>query len=257
MIVSEKELHAQKAINQFVQFSCVFILPGPEGQIASDVGSGILINTKRKHLAVLTAKHVAMDSRKEEYRLGFFKCLDPVPNFVAGILLFPGDVDVALLVVKDELIYPLKKLAIRPEAIPTINFEIQEQDILILKGFPAEMSHYSKERSEQGFAAITHWFFEPSVPLDANGMYRLKWKDAVDWRSDKDFKLPSPKGMSGGPLWRFRKPSENSIWAPEEIGKVIGIQSAWDRKETMLIETIHKWSSWFHESLKKIDESFG
>lgn len=257
MMLSERERHAQDAIGQFVQHSCVFILPGEEGQPASGVGSGILISTKAEHLVILTAKHIAMDTRKDKYRLGYFKCLNPIPNFVAGILPFSEDVDVALLIVKDYHAKSLKNLAINSEAIPTIDFGIQEQDVVILNGYPAELSYYSKKRSEQGFWVFTHWFFLPTKSLDENGRYRLEWKDAVLWRSNEDFKLPSPEGMSGGPLWRFRKPSDDSFWSPEEIGKITGIQSAWNRKEAVvLIEPAQKWATWFHESLEKIDQSF-
>ncbi len=257
MMESDRERHAQDAINQFLQYSCVFILPGSEGRIASDLGSGVIITTKSDHLVILTAKHVAKDAKREEHRLGYFKCSNPVPNFVAGIIFSPGDVDVALLIVKDELTQPLKQLAISCEAIPTIDFEIHEKDILILNGFPGEVSYYSKERSEQGFLLITHWCFLSSKSLDEKGRYRVEWENAVNWRSDGDFELPSPKGMSGGPLWRFRKPPDNYIWSPGEIGKIIGIQSAWIGNKTLLIEPVHRWASWFHESLETIDEFCG
>ena len=150
MMESDRERHAQDAINQYVQYSCVFILPGAEGHIATEVGSGIIISTKKNHYAVLTAKHVAKSAKAEEYRLGYYKCSNPIPNFVTGILPFPNDVDVALLILKDELAHPFKKLSITSEAIPTRDFDIQEKDSLILNGFPGEVSYYSKERSEQG-----------------------------------------------------------------------------------------------------------
>lgn len=257
MMQSERELHAQDAINQFVKRSCVFILPGTEGRIASEVGSGVIITTKSGHLTVLTAKHVAEGARGEEYRLGYFGCLNPLPNFVAGIILFPGDVDVALLIVKDEIAQSLKDFAISSGLIPEANFEIQEKDSLVLNGFPAQVSYYSKERSQQGFWVITYWCLVSETGLDEKGRYQVEWKDAVRWRSDKTFELPSPKGISGGPLWRFSKPPSSSIWSAGDIGKIIGIQSAWDRKETVLIEPAHTWARWFHESIEKVDKSFG
>jgi hypothetical protein len=256
MMESERELQAQKAIKEFVQKSCVFILPGAEGQKATGAGTGIIITTRGKHLAVLTAEHIAKPAIELEYRLGYFMCSNPIPNFVSGIIPFQGDVDVALLILKEELKQPLEQLAIKFEAVPTADFEVDEKDSLILNGFPWELSYYSKERSEQGFWVITYRCLLCSESLDAKGRYRVEWKDAVLWRSEKDFELPSPEGISGGPLWRFRKPHKDAIWAPGEIGKIIGIQSAWDRKGTVLIEPVSKWAAWFHESLEKIDESF-
>lgn len=256
MMESERELQAQNAINEFVQKPCVFILPGVEGQKATGVGSGILITTKRKHLAVLTAEHIAKPARELEYRLGFFRCMNPIPNFVAGIIPCPGDIDVGLLIVRDELKQPLEQLAIASEVVPTADFEIEERDSLILNGYPWELSYYRGERSEQGFWVLTYRCLLSPESLDDKGRYRVEWKDAVHWRSGNDFELPSPEGISGGPLWRFRKPPKNAIWASGEIGKIMGIQSAWDRKETTIIEPVSKWAGWFHESLEKIDESF-
>jgi len=65
MMDFEREFQAQNAINQFVQYSCAFIVPGTQGRIASEVGSGVLIATKGGHLTVLTAKHVAEGARAE------------------------------------------------------------------------------------------------------------------------------------------------------------------------------------------------
>lgn len=80
-----RELHAENAIMQFIQRSCAFLLPGKDGDRAEEVGSGIIIETNQKHYVVLTARHIAEDARREEFRLGFFMCVNPIPNFVAGI----------------------------------------------------------------------------------------------------------------------------------------------------------------------------
>ena len=111
MIQSERERHAQDAINEFVQYSCACILPGTEGHVASEVGSGVIICTRNRHYVVLTAKHIAENAKREEYRLGFFRCSNPIPKFVAAIMPFPNDVDVALLIVKDDLALPLKQIS--------------------------------------------------------------------------------------------------------------------------------------------------
>jgi hypothetical protein len=257
MIQSERERHAQDAINEFVQYSCACILPGTEGHVTSEAGSGVIICTRNRHYVVLTAKHIAENAKREEYRLGFFRCSKPIPNFVAAIMPFPNDVDVALLIVKDDLALPLKQLAITPETIPTRDVDIQEQDSLVLNGYPAQKSYYSKEKSEQGFKVLSYWCGLSTNPLDKKKRYRMEWKDAQFWRSDKGFDLQTPKGMSGGPLWRFRRPASNDGWSAREIGKIVGIQSAWDRKETVFIEPVQKWSKWFHESILKVDEFYG
>ncbi len=257
MIDTEKERHAQEAINKFVQSSCAFLVPGIKNRVAREVGSGVIVCSRNGHHVILTAKHVAECAIREEYRLGFFKCSDPIPNFVAGILTFPNDVDVALLIVKDNLTPPLNQLAISPELIPTSNQDIQDQDSLVLNGYPGQISYYNQEQNEQGFKVMSYWCLLSSNPLDERGRYRVEWKDAIVRGSNKHIDLPSPKGMSGGPLWRFRKPASGSIWSAGEAGKIVGIQSAWDRKKTVLIEPVQKWSDWFHKSIRKVDANYG
>jgi len=251
----ERERQARDAINQFVQYSCVFLVPGEEGRPALDVGSGTIILTEQAHCCVLTAKHVAEDARYKQYRLGFFGCSNPIPDFVSGILVFPGDVDVALLIVKDQFAPALTRLALTHQSIPKIDdYEITDEDLLLLIGYPASMSLYSEKRSMQGLTSITHWCSREAISLDKNGRYRLEWKDAVFWRARETFDLPDPGGMSGGPLWRFRKPASTSIWSAGEIGKVVAVQSAWDRKDALFLEPAGKWGAWFEECIRNIDE---
>jgi len=252
---TKRENYAQDAINNFVQYSCAFLIPGSAHHLAAAVGSGIIIQTERGHLTVLTAKHIAEETRREKYRLGYFKCSNPLSEFVAGIMLGPDDVDVAILIVKNALYCQIRHLAVNHTVIPVEDFEILPQDSLVLNGFPAEISYYDQKRSEQGFTVLTYWCVPDCISYNGNGRYRLEWKDANIWRDDQTFDLPSPEGMSGGPLWRFRKPASNSLWYGQKTGRIIGIQSAWDRKDTAIIEPANKWSDWFHESIKTIDRS--
>jgi len=95
------------------------------------------------------------------------------------------------------------------------------------------------------------------ISFDKNGRYQLEWKEAAVWRGNGTFDLPEPKGMSGGPLWRFRKPVSRSIWSAGEIGKIIAVQAAWDKKEVLFLEPVDRWGDWFHECLLTIDKTLG
>jgi Trypsin-like peptidase domain len=253
---TEKERSAEDAINQFLQYSCVFLVPGSEGGTAKEVGSGVIIRTKGAHFVILTAKHVAENAQREEYRLGFFECSNPLPDFVAGVLPFPDDVDVALLVVKRNLASALDDIAVPQDSVPIEEADILDGDSLVLNGFPAQIVQNDEGKRVQGFTVLTYWCCPENISNDKRRRYRLEWKDATVWRGEKAFDLPSPQGMSGGPLWRFRKPASTSIWSPGQIGKIIGVQSAWDRKETAIIEPADKWRDWFHASLLTIDNTF-
>ena len=251
----ERENYAQDAINEFVQYSCAFLLPGSANRVVTDVGSGVIMQTEQDHLTILTAKHIAKEAIREEYSLGFFDCTNPLSDFVAGILLCPDDIDVGLLIVKDTLSSQIQNLAVPHNLVPLEDHEIVAQDSLLLSGFPAEISRYDRNKSKLGFTVLTYLCVPENVTYNGKGRYRLEWKDANFGRGDRAFDLPSPEGMSGGPLWRFRKPVSTSLWSAREIGKIIGIQSAWDQKDTAIIEPVSKWSNWFHESIVTIDRS--
>ena len=136
MTKSIQEFHAQNAINEYIQKSCVFLMPGVEGQKASGVGSGIIISTKENNLVILTADHIAKPARDHQYRLGYFWCSNPISNFVDGIIPSQSDIDVALLILKDEHKPSLERFAIKFGCIPTDDLEVDDEDVLILSGYP-------------------------------------------------------------------------------------------------------------------------
>jgi len=251
----ERQGIARKAIEEFVQYSCAILSPGTEGGAATENGSGIIIRTRGENYCILTAKHIAKEAEINQYRVGLYHVPDLILDFVAGIKLFPDeDVDVGLLIVKDELISPFKGLAVTQDVVP-INGqgEIMKGDSLILNGYPIKATRFNPEESLQSFKLLTYWCVPENVSFDKHERYRLEWKDAVERNSDS-FDLPDPGGMSGGPLWRFRMPESSSIWAAAEIGRIAAIQSAWDQTETLFLEPVEKWGSWFHESLALIDK---
>jgi hypothetical protein len=244
---------AKKAINQFVHYSCAFLIPGSETSPVTDVGSGIIIETKKNHLCILTAEHVAEDAKRHEYRLGYYKCSNQIVDFVHGVILCSNNIDVGLLIIKDQYIPQLKHLAIKFDRVPKKQQGIDEGH-LILCGFPGEMTRYNQKENYVGFTVLTYWCEPDNVIFDKKGRYNIKWNDAFD-SDGNDIILPSPGGMSGGPLWSFAKPSSDSIWNPHEIGKIIGIQSAWDEKNhTTFIYPVSKWGEWFHESIGAVDQ---
>ena len=254
--IDEKERFARNAVEEFVQYSCVFLSSGADGTAAIENGSGIVIRTKGGNYCVLTAKHIAEEAVRNQYRIGFYKALNLIPDFVAAVVPFLGDVDVGLLVVKNQLALPFEKLAVTQDVIPIVGqTDIASEDSLIVNGYPFQTIRFNIEEGLQAFELLTYWFVPENITHDDDGRYRLEWKDAVG-RNNDEFDLPVPGGMSGGPLWRFRKPESRSVWAVGEIARIVAIQSAWDRKETLFLEPVEKWSRWFHESCASIDKRF-
>lgn len=256
MSLSEREEQGWHAINDFVAQSCVFILPGGEPPPAPEVGSGTLLTTPNRGIVVLTAKHVAMDARRYQHSLGYFKCEDVMPDFVAGIVPHPEDVDVALLVVRQELVASLIPLAATPSSILDSHFELFNDDALVLNGFPYQASYFRSDPCEQGFKVLTYRCHEGPPPRDTRGRYRIPWHDIPGSGADVDLNRLSPGGMSGGPLWRFRKAPPTSVWSAGRIGVVVGVQSAWDEGDTLFVEPVEKWGTWFHDAIAQVDGHF-
>lgn len=250
----KKEGFARHAVEEFVQYSCAFLSPGAEGLVAAENGSGIIIRTRGGMYCILTAKHIADEAVRNQYRIGFYQASNLIPDFVAGVVSFPGDVDVGLLIVKNQLTLPFKELAITQDVIPLNGQgEIMGEDSLIVNGYPSKATRLNIKAGLQGFELLTYWCTPDNVSFDDHARYRLEWKDAVS-RNVDDFELPAPGGMSGGPLWRFRKPESSLIWTVGDIGRIVAIQSAWDRTETLFLEPVEKWSTWFHDTCASIDK---
>jgi len=247
--------YAKDAINEFLQYSCVFLASGSEGDVATEVGSGVVIKTKRGRFVILTAGHIVKELKREEYRLGFYKCPDGISEFAAGYIFNEGDVDVGVVVVRDRYSSLLDKISISEESIPLEPVEITTDDILVLNGFPAKIVRDYENKRVQGFRMLSYWCCPESIRYDKKGRYCLEWQDAVQWHEDSAFDLPSPVGMSGGPLWCFRRPKVNSIWTPRGIGQIIGVQSAWNEKDATYIESVNKWSGWLQDSLQSVDNA--
>jgi hypothetical protein len=257
MINPDQERFGEDAINQYILRSSVFLVPGRHGDKPDDIGSGTIICTPKSNFVVLTAKHVAEDAQRKEYRLGYGVGINPLSDFVAGILLPPGEVDVALLIVKESLSPILAERSIKPESVAHHNNEILDDDCLILNGFASSLTRYNEKNNIYGLVSITYWRCKLSLEkYDEKGRYRVEWKDAEQFRGNESLDLPEPYGISGGPLWRFRKSPKSPVWSPAGIGNIVGIQSAWDGKEILLVEPVQKWGHWFKDSIETVDRNY-
>jgi len=252
----EREQQGRDAVNSFLAQACVFLLPGAGPPPAPDVASGTLISTPSGHLVVLTAKHIAAEAITSKYRLGYHRCPDVIPDFVAGVALHPDNVDVGLMLVKNSAVPTLRDLPVSYTSVPNDGSESSAGDALVINGFPAAASYYTETQAVQGFHLFTYWCHDGEPPVDARKRYRLAWRNLPGVESDVDFQAVPPGGMSGGPLWSFRNAPLGSVWSPVGTGRLIGIQSSWDRKDTLFVEPLAKWSAWFHKTVQHVDTYF-
>lgn len=251
---NQEETSAKSAIVDFLQRTCVFIVNGSEGSAATDVATGVVFKSLTGKYVILTARHFENTLKYHECRLGFHKCDDALSNFMYGYIPFDGDVDIALIVVKDGFEYVLDKLSLPVSCVPCNISADNSVDSFVLSGFPSKVVRLSKDNHVQGFCVLSYWCFLDNLSYDEKGRYQLEWDDAMEWNSENPFELPDMEGMSGGPLWRFRANHINEIWSPDRIGQIVGIQSSWNGKNVAYLEPVDKWGKWFHDSIIKLDE---
>ncbi len=243
---------AQQAVADKVGGSLCFLLPGRRGEIPESAGSGVLIRTRRDHLVVLTAKHVAEDAASQEIRLGYIQCGNTLSDFVRGMELHPDPaVDVGLLGVKPSYELILRSLAESIDDVAEDDRVIVEGDWLVLTGFPAEF--IKKQRFEYGFTSVCYTTGLTDPPRDESGRFRIEWSERVT--PFGAVPMPHPGGISGGALWRFRPVrSDDELWSPTSRGRLIGIPCSWDCVRTQFAEPTSRWRDWFLEKIEVLDE---
>lgn len=248
----------EKSICNYVEKSCVFLIPGKVGEIAEYVGSGLLLSTSNQNLVILTAGHVVKDARKEEFRLGFYKCKDSIGNFIKGIIFHPDNsVDLSLVIPDVTKVKSILSHYVDSEKIFYFNERSITGSYKILTGFPSSLvaDTGSDNNKIQGFICMTYLCEFGRLKYDEHRKICINWDDLVVHNTDislgRNFK---PSGMSGGPLWIFPPIEPPEVWSPDKHSYVIGIQSKWNKKKLLKVEPLSPHFKWLKEKLKVIDD---
>jgi len=283
--LAEQESSAE---THYLTRSLIFIVPSGAHEYAKYVGSGVAVLTPDDNPVVLTAWHVAKDARDGICSFGYEYCTSAVEDFVAELIPHPSaeahgadEVDVALIIPRPHAVPLLKSRAIGHVSIGRAeDVALDAADRCIACGTPAERVLNAEDRAVGkaaqffGLLAYTCRFRGPN----AMNLLEIDWRQGIVEPShfqrstplgrsleQKELELqgtvgevtllPNPKGMSGGPLWRFRATHEGgSLWTPATASRLVGIIRSWDQVRTLFVEPVSRWADWFREQLDAVDE---
>ena len=139
---------------------------------------------------------------------------------------------------------------------------VEPTDVVVLCGYPAFLAQPARTGPRQITIGLGGIVYTTGVKgTDRLGRLEVTWGEAIgDGDSPfhpklqldpvKPVRLGEPGGVSGGGLWRFRGTTRKTeIWAPASHGRLIGVHSAWNKRDTEYCEPVTLWSDWFRAVL--------
>jgi hypothetical protein len=71
----------------------------------------------------------------------------------------------------------------------------------------------------------------------------------------ESFEIVHPRGISGGPLWRFRTVGEGNLWSPSKMGQIVAVATTFNPApdHLELCTSVAVWGDWFRETIARID----
>lgn len=259
-----------------VSSTLAFIVPSAVGDApAREVGSATVVRTPAGKVILLSVSHNFAEPAPVR-SVGYSNAPDAINDAIDHVISHPkavpgaaNEVDVALAIPKPDAAAELNKVAISYDQIATAtDSDIAPEDACIVGGFPWDMTlrHEDKARRirTQLFASLTYGC--TIANRDAHRRYQIPWTGGtfttpglwtVATGETKLTTMPQPHGMSGGGLWRFRKPATNEpIWTPQKAGKLIGVQRGWYRDDrTLVVESVATWGEWLAEVIRDVDST--
>lgn len=257
------------ALQDYARGPVVFLVDGPVGTLEIEkakAGSGTLIRTPRGRTVVLTAKHNFEDLPPTGMSIGGE--IGSVSNALGARLEHPSaTVDLAVTMISADAEGMFGRLAVPADVVAaTADTDFAKQNPMILCGYPAMYRRtivQSKATALHEFACVSYaTLVEPE--LDANSRYQARWKEGARTSADpvfpaipagETFDLVHPRGISGGPLWRFRSVGEGNLWSPSKMGQIIAVATDYNPEpdHLELCTSVAVWGDWFRETIAKID----
>jgi hypothetical protein len=249
----------------YARQALAFLVDGPIDARTSTAaaGSGTVLKTADGHVVVLTAKHVIEEMPEGGICVGSTG-IDGIADAVARRWMHPTE-DVAVALLSSDAQERFVSSALPADVVPaSSDTQFLEENPMLICGFP---SAYRKTLVDRAADRACVEFFSTSYLtvvdplLDERGRYRVTWKEAVLSEHDRVepavkpgeiFVIRHPRGISGGPLWRFRRPEKTALWAPAKMANLVGIASTYlDGIE--FCPSVAVWGDWFRETLSSID----
>lgn len=256
------------ALQEYARRPVVFLVDGPIGTIEIEkaaAGSGTLVRTPRGRTLVLTAKHNFEGAPPTGMSIGGEA--NSVSNALGTRWEHPSAaVDVAVTMISAEAERVFGGLAVPADAVATTtDTELSKQNPMILCGYPALYRRtlvQSKTTLLHEFACVSY-ATSVAPDLDSKGRYEAHWKEAALTSSDpvfptippgETFEIVHPRGISGGPLWRFRSVGEGNLWSPAKMGRIVAVATDYNPPDHLeLCTSVAVWGDWFRETVATID----
>lgn len=236
----ERKARGVEALNKYFAQSLVFIGEGPAVGLKEPRanGTGTLIITPERRIAVLTAKHVLEDDPPSDgFTLGG-------PAIGTGGLHLPfvrhwshPAVDVAIALLTEHAGAVFGASAVPHDRVAEIADELTEDDDAFICGFPAAYRLFEVDKRTKIIEQHMHSLvYRTGVTgPDASLRYRVTWSEGVVDRADgrhalfdieegKPFKQKHPGGVSGGPLWKVSPVGPRRV-----VGTRHSIEDHWSR----------------------------
>jgi hypothetical protein len=254
-------------LSDYAREAVVFLVDGALGANSrtAGVGSGTLFRTQGGRTVVLTAAHNFDDVPDDGMSVGG-KTPDGVSDAFEVVWRHPV-ADVALALLRRKAAEIFGGFALSPELVAaTADTAFEEENPMVLCGYPGDYRRTfvapATKTAHVEFACISYaTMVEPS--LDSHGRYRARWREAVLTENDpvvpavkpgEVFVITRPHGISGGPLWRFRKRPKADLWAPSKMGQIVGIASTYIREDAVeFCPSVAVWGDWFRDTLVAVD----
>jgi hypothetical protein len=269
--VHAREEHGLDALHSFVTSALVFIVDGLPTSNKHGVGhgSGTLLRTPGGLPIVLTAAHVLQEPPTDGFCVGGLPPKTTQHTAVAdaiGHRWFHPTADVAIALLSDEA-----AAAFGHHAPPTTvvaaedDHEIDEKSQTILCGYPTAYKFNDIDHARRLVLQNYSWISYLTIVngMDEQGRYEVCWDTGIV--IDKEGRHPlveatteavpmkHPGGISGGALWRFRSAAKGEVWVPIKLGKLVGVQSSWDKDHTAFAESVRTWGAWFRTVVSELD----
>ncbi len=282
--MNDLEKSAFDALNDFAGSALVFLW---EGEVSADNaatanGSGTVLRTPGGRLFVLTARHVFEDDSNGEPQT--FERAQTVKYAVGGRAVQFGkadalgeqhwhpSVDVAIALLKPDVATHFADAALSVDMVAKTADDATEGHMTMICGFPAgyrrtAIDHQNK-KVDHGLASVT--YSTDVEGQDNKGRHRVRWGEAemtgtvpmqardsaaarqLGIKPGQVFDLAHPGGISGGPLWRFRKVPKNEVWEPSKLARIVGIASTYLEPHSFA-PSVSTWGDWLRDAIAKID----
>ncbi len=199
---------------------------------------------------MLTAKHNLDDIAWKFLQVGG-RHVAASGDAVRSAALHPTE-DIAVIDLKTDAAAALKPWALSVSDIGGDDQLDPDRDAVKMAGFVSEWSKVgtipATANAWIGFTSVCYGTVLGDPPRDSRGQLRVIWGEReID--GGRSVKMPHPRGMSGGGLWRLVRSPMDVLWNPRTSAKLIGVPTGWNRVDIEFVVPVSKWHSWLLDTV--------